>query len=208
MCSQGIDQFIDIGSGLPSADNTHDIVQRATRGSRVIYCDIDRLAVIHGRDMLKENNKVAFIQGSALELQAILDHPETTGLIDFSRPVGVVMMGLFHFFSVDECQQVLEKLRKELQLGSLVGISHGNGDALSAHTSSQLRDTYSTTSNFLYTRTWEKIHRILEGFELVAPGLVEVHDWKMEQSEITELRPVITHAWYGAVCSICKPYRM
>jgi O-methyltransferase involved in polyketide biosynthesis len=93
--------------------------------------------VIHGQDMLKGNNTVAFIQGSALKLQAVLNHPGTMSLIDLSRPVGVVMMGLFHFFSIDECQHIVEKLRKELKPGSLIGISHGNGDALSNQTSSQ-----------------------------------------------------------------------
>jgi hypothetical protein len=66
----------------------------------------------------------------------------------------------------------------------------------------RVHETYSTTSNYPYTRTWEKIHKITEGSELVQPGLVELHDRRMEQSEMNELRPVITHAWYGAVCKV------
>jgi hypothetical protein len=100
MCLSGIDQFIDIGSGLPTADNTHQVAQRVIPGAHVVFADIETTAVVHGQALLAGNSSASMIAGSVMELDAILNHAETQRLIDKSKPVGILLSILLHFFSV------------------------------------------------------------------------------------------------------------
>ncbi|KAH8805998.1 S-adenosyl-L-methionine dependent methyltransferase [Xylogone sp. PMI_703] len=202
MCHQGIQQFLDIGSGLPSADNTHQVVQRVIPTAHVVYVDIDPTAVSHGREILKGNDTVTFIEGSALELQAILDHPETNKLIDFSKPVGVVMMGLVHFFSIEDGKRVLKTLHSRLAAGSFFSITHGTTDGLSSDTIEQVHAAYAKTPTPLIMRPKSEIQELLVGFNLVEPGLVKVQQWRLEEAEEGEPIPPETHIWYGVVVKV------
>ncbi|KAM0249487.1 hypothetical protein ACHAQJ_009035 [Trichoderma viride] len=202
MCHQGIDQFIDIGSGLPSADNTHQVAQRVIPNARVVYVDIDVAAVAHGRQILNGNPSTAFIQGSVLELEPILSHPETQNLIDFSRPVGVVMMGLLHFFPVDTDREILQVLREKLSPGSLVSFTHGVLDYQNEEAIQTILAAYARTPTPLIMRTKVEIRRIMEGLSAVEPGLVLIHDWKIDMAEESESEPPRSSIWAGVVLSV------
>ncbi|KAK1247424.1 hypothetical protein MKX07_002333 [Trichoderma sp. CBMAI-0711] len=202
MCYQGIDQFIDVGSGLPSADNTHQVAQRVNPNARVVYVDIDDAAVIQGRQILKGEPLTAFIQGSVLDLEPILNHPETRNLIDFSKPVGVVMMGLLHFFDKDVDRAILQLLREKLAPGSLVSFSHGVLDYQDKAAVRRLLAAYERTPTPLLMRTMDEIRMIMEGFPAVEPGLVLAHDWKMEMAEEGEPEPPRSLIWAGTVLRV------
>jgi O-methyltransferase involved in polyketide biosynthesis len=202
MCHQGIDQFIDIGSGLPSAENTHQVAQRVIPNARVVYVDIDTAAVTHGRQILNGNPSTAFIQGSVLELESIFNHPETQSLIDFSKPVGVVMMGLLHFFSVDTDRGILKVLRETLTPGSLVSFTHGVLDYQNKEAIQPLLSAYARTPTPLIMRPMAEIRQIMEGFSAVEPGLILIHDWKTDMAEEGESEPPKSSIWAGVVLSI------
>ncbi|PTB68601.1 DUF574-domain-containing protein [Trichoderma citrinoviride] len=202
MCFQGIEQFIDIGSGLPSADNTHQVAQRVNPNARVVYVDIDDAAVIQGRQILNGDPSTAFIQGSVLELEPILNHPETRNLIDFSKPVGVVMMGLLHFFDIPTDRAILKQLHEDLAPGSLVGFSHGVLDYQNENAIKEVLDAYARTPTPLIMRTMDDIKKIMEGYLAVEPGLVLMHDWKMDMAEEGEPEPPRTLIWAGTVLRI------
>ncbi|KAL6863999.1 S-adenosyl-L-methionine dependent methyltransferase [Trichoderma novae-zelandiae] len=202
MCHQGIDQFIDIGSGLPSADNTHQVAQRVNPDARVVYVDIDDAAVVQGRQILNGNPSTAFIQGSVVDLEPILNHPETRNLIDFSKPVGVVMMGLLHFFDVDTDRGILKVLRENLASGSLVSFTHGVLEFQDEDAVRGLLAAYARTPTPLIMRTMGDIEKIMEGFVPVEPGLVLLHDWKMELAEEGEPEPSKYLIWAGTVLEI------
>ncbi|KAL7804941.1 S-adenosyl-L-methionine dependent methyltransferase [Trichoderma aethiopicum] len=202
MCFQGIEQFIDIGSGLPSADNTHQVAQRVNPNARVVYVDIDDAAVIQGRQILKDEPSTAFIQGSVLDLEPILNHPETRNLIDFSKPVGVVMMGLLHFFSIDVDRAILQLLREKLVTGSLVSFSHGVLDYQDKDAVRGLLAAYEKTPTPLILRTMDEIKTIMEGFPAVEPGLVLMHDWRMDMAEEGEPEPPRSLIWAGTVLRV------
>ncbi|RFU78691.1 hypothetical protein TARUN_3538 [Trichoderma arundinaceum] len=199
MCHQGIDQFIDIGSGLPSADNTHQVAQRVNSNVRVLYVDIDNAAVTHGRQILSGNPSTAFIQGSVLELEAILNHPETRNLIDFSKPVGVVMMGLLHFFSIETDQGILKTLQENLAPGSLISFTHGVLDYQNKEAVEDLLAAYARTPTPLIMRTMTDIGKIMDGFSSAEPGLVLIHDWRMDMAEEGEPEPSRSWIWAGVV---------
>lgn len=202
MCQQGIDQFIDIGSGLPSADNTHQVAQRVLPEARVVYVDIDETAVAHGQQILAGNTTTTFILGSALDIQSILAHAETTRLVDFSKPVGVLMMGLVHFFDIDVARNLFAALHKHLAPGSLLSISHGTKDGVTEEAAGKLRAAYAKTATPLRTRSGAEIEKIVEGFDKVEPGLVKLHEWRMDMAEVGDANPPKTGAWYGVVLKV------
>lgn len=202
MCSQGITQFIYIGSGLPSAENTHEVAQKYQPNARVIYVDIDRVAVAHGKPILAGSPDTAFIYGSALEPKDIIAHEETRRLIDFSKPVGVVMMGLLHFFSIEQGQNLLSELQHCLAPGSLLGFTHGTTDGRSEESINQLHDVYAKTPTPLFCRPKPVVEEILKGHKLVAPGLVLLDEWKLDLTEVGKPSPQATRIWYGVVLEV------
>lgn len=199
MCFQGIDQFIDMGSGLPSADNTHQVAQRVNPNARVVYVDIDEAAVIFGRQMLSGDPTTAFIQGSVLELKPILNHPETRKLIDFSKPVGVLMMGLLHFFSMDTNHAILKDLQDNLAPGSLVSFSHTVSNFVTEEEVRQVQAVYAKTSTPHFIREMSIVGQLTEGYDVVEPGLVSMHKWKMDMAEEGEPEAPQTSAMVGVV---------
>ncbi|KAL7920148.1 DUF574 domain-containing protein [Trichoderma austrokoningii] len=202
MCYQGIDQFIDIGSGLPSADNTHQIAQRVIPDARVVYVDIDEAAVIYGQQILSELPTTTFIHGSVLELDRILRHQETKKLIDFSKPVGVVMMGLLHFFSIDTGRDIFLTLRNNLAPGSMISISHGITDNLSEDIVQKVLAAYARTPTPLIMRPLVDVEQIIQGFEAVEPGVTLIHEWKPELAEERDTEPPKTYVWGGVVVKV------
>lgn len=202
MCYQGIDQFIDIGSGLPSADNTHQIAQRVIPGARVVYVDIDEAAVTYGQQILRETPSTTFIHGSVLELDHILSHPETKKLIDFSKPVGVVMMGLVHFFSIDTGRDIFSILKKNLAAGSMISITHGVTDNLSEEVVQKILAAYARTPTPLIMRPLADVEQIIEGFEKIEPGVTLIHEWKPDMAEEGETEPPKTYVWGGVVVKV------
>jgi O-methyltransferase involved in polyketide biosynthesis len=201
MAFQGIDQFIDIGSGLPSADNTHQVAQRVHPNAHVVYVDIDETAVAYGQQILAGNPLTTFIHGSVLELDPILNHPETKKLIDFSKPVGVVMMGLVHFFSIDTGRDILKTLQKNLASGSLLSITHGVTDHLTDEVVQKVLDAYARTPTPLTMRPVAEVQKIIDGFQVVEPGLTLLHNWKMDIAEEGETEPPKSYVWAGVVLS-------
>ena len=98
----GIRQFLDIGSGIPTAQNVHEVAQETAPGSRVVYVDNDDVAVAHSRLLLEGNPDTAVILADIRDPQKILDHPETRRLIDFSQPVGLLLVAILHFITEAE----------------------------------------------------------------------------------------------------------
>ncbi|KAL7926150.1 S-adenosyl-L-methionine dependent methyltransferase [Trichoderma austrokoningii] len=199
MCFEGIDQFIDMGSGLPSADNTHQVAQRVNPNARVVYVDIDDVAVAFGQQMLDGDSKTAFIKGSVLELQPILNHPETRKLIDFSKPVGVLMMGLLHFFSLDTDRAILKDLRDNLAPGSLLSFTHTISNHVSEEEVQQVSKQYAKTPTPIIIRDKNVVEEITQGYTVVEPGVVLMFKWRPDLAEEGKPESPQTSIMIGAV---------
>ena len=175
----GIRQFIDIGSGIPTGRNVHEVAQEAAPGSRVVYADIDEVAVAHSRLLLEDNADTAVIQADVREPDSILTAPETQLLIDLSQPVGLLLVSVLHFLdSSDDPWQVMAHLRDALAPGSYLVLSHGTGEA---------KPDVAAAANTVYLsrvsargdhRSRAEILRFFDGFELVDPGLVYLTQWR------------------------------
>ena len=126
----GIGQFLDIGSGIPTAQNVHQVAQQAAPESRVVYADIDPVAVAHSRLLLQDNPGAAVIQADLREPEAILAAPETQLLLDFSQPVAVLLFAVLHFIpDEDDPWQIVATLRDALAPGSYLVLVHGTSES-------------------------------------------------------------------------------
>jgi S-adenosyl methyltransferase len=167
VAARGVRQFIDVGSGLPTALNTHDIAQRVARGARVAYVDNDPIVITHARSLLAGRPGVIVVPGDMHEPERILADAATTGVIDLAQPICVILSAILHFADVAAARDVAAAFIRAFAPGSYMIISVGSGDR-------------SEGDNFASAYTAARIHihsaQEIEGFfgdlELVPPGVV------------------------------------
>jgi hypothetical protein len=178
MTAAGIRQFLDIGSGIPTAGNVHEIAHQAAPGSRVAYVDIDPVAIAHSKAILAGNADATIIDGDLREPQKILDHASTRRLIDLSRPAGLLLMCVLHFITdAEDPWRIVATLRDALPSGSYLVLGHGTGDG--SPTAVQAAKMYNrSVATQVHARSRAEILRFFDGFELVDPGLVYVPQWR------------------------------
>ncbi len=192
----GIDQFLDLGSGVPTVGNVHEIAQRLRPDARVAYVDIDPVAVAASRDLLADNPIATAVRADLTDVEAILADPEIVALLDLTRPVAVLMVSVLHFVpeSADP-DGVIARLRAAMAPGSYLAISHfshgsreGDADRIVAMS----RQTPTTTT----PRTRDRIEALFRGFTLLPPGVVDVSRWRPDDDETD---PDEFSGWYGGV---------
>lgn len=199
MANSGIRQFLDIGSGLPTVGNTHEIVQEIIPDARVVYVDIDPVVLAHGRALLAANEWTTVVQGDMRKPSAVLENPETTRLIDFSEPVGVLMIAMIHFLTLDEQDSVMRVYRDAMAPGSHFTATHVTTEGHSAGAVEEIEDVYATTPTPIYFRPKEDIAPFFAGFDLIDPGLVTIDQWNPDNDQ-QDLPEEFIGTWlYGAV---------
>ena len=180
----GIDQYVDIGAGVPTMGPVHETARETVPGARVVYVDHDPVAVAHCEAMLAEDPDAVFIQGDARSPQAILDHPRTRALIDFDRPVAVLLSGLLHFVSdADDPAALVATLREAMAPGSYLAIQHASHDGQSGDIIKMLQMWNSKSPEPMYWRTHDEIEAFFDGFTILEPGVVQVQLWRPGAAE-------------------------
>jgi S-adenosyl methyltransferase len=175
----GIRQFLDIGSGIPTEQNVHEVAQAAASGSRVVYVDNDEIAVAHSRLMLEDNPDATVIQADLREPAKILAEPETQLLIDFTQPVALLLLAVLHFVP-DEADpaQIMATLRDAVCPGSYLVICHACRDVRPDTADNATAVYTSRVAAQLRVRTRDEIAALFDGFTLVEPGLVWIPEWR------------------------------
>jgi S-adenosyl methyltransferase len=199
----GIRQFIDLGSGLPTQGNVHEIAQADATDARVVYVDNDAMVVTHSRALLAGDNTVA-VQADLREPESVLAHPEVRQLIDFDQPVALLLMAILHFVPDDEDPfGIVARFRDALPAGSYLAISHGTRDIPARPDMSREEMTemgtkverlYQLTTGSLVTRTHAEVERFFDGLNLLDPGVVEIQRWRPDGR-----RPMLPGGFYGGV---------
>jgi SAM-dependent methyltransferase len=182
MVSQGIDQFIDLGAGLPTVQNTHEVAQGKNPQAKVVYVDNDPMVLVHGRALLAENGNTAVITADLCEPDEVLKNVDLCALIDFGRPVGLLMVAVLHH--LDDAQrpdELVARYRDALPSGSFVFITHfiDGGDETAEIERVMLSDLGS--GRF---RTFDEIRGLFAGMELLEPGVVYNPLWRPDPSDI------------------------
>jgi SAM-dependent methyltransferase len=179
----GIRQFLDIGSGIPTQNNVHQVAQGAVPGSRVVYVDNDDVAVAHSRLILQGNTDATVIQADLRQPEKVLADPSIQSLLDFSRPVGLLLVAVLHFLpDDDEVRDILATLRDSLAPGSYLVISHTCRDADPVLAERHEKVYNSRVDTTFRMRTREQITRLFDGFTLAEPGLVWVPEWRPDSA--------------------------
>jgi hypothetical protein len=177
--AEGIDQFLDVGSGIPTVGHVHEAAEEGGRAARVVYVDHDPVAVAHSRAILQDHPRAAIVQADARRPEQILNHPDTSRLLDLSRPLGVLVVSLLHFVpDDDEAYHVVRTLRDAVAPGSYLVIAHASDVNMSRETLDRMQRIYSRTPTPVKARSGAEIARFFEGLELVEPGLVYIPLWR------------------------------
>jgi S-adenosyl methyltransferase len=178
LLSQGVRQFIDIGSGIPTSGNVHEVAQKEDPDARVLYVDHDPVAVAHSELILRGNPCARVLGADLRRPKEILDAPVLTDLLDLTQPVGVLMVSVLHFVSeADRPQDTIAEFLQLLSSGSHLVISQGTGEGRLAE-GKKLKAIYQSTSTPVTYRTRAQIRDLFDGWELVEPGVVWVPEWR------------------------------
>jgi O-methyltransferase involved in polyketide biosynthesis len=173
----GITQLIDIGAGLPTADNVHEIARRLNPSTRVVYVDNDPVVLAHARALLADQATTIVVNGDLRHPKDILGHPDVRRHLDWNQPIGLLLCGILHYI-LDEEQpaELIDILYRALPAGSYVFIHHllDAGDP----TVADVQAAFQTGLGRGQFRTWAQVRELFNGLELVEPGLVLVPDWR------------------------------
>jgi S-adenosyl methyltransferase len=200
----GIRQFIDIGTGLPTQGNVHEVAHEAAPSARVVYVDHDPVVVSHARALLVPHARallanhapnVAAVSGDLRRPEQILTDPDLRALISLGEPVAVLLVAVVHFIGDDDNpSKVLDTLMSAMPPGSYLVLSHITPDEVSADASRKAQAVYADATARAYPRTLAEVTQLFDGLELIEPGVVDVAAWHAEP------RPGRT-LMYGGVAS-------
>ncbi len=203
MLDQGIRQFLDLGSGIPTVGNTHQIAAQAGISANVVYVDIEPVAYHHAHQMLDTSDTATIVQADMRDVDAVLHHEDTQRLLDFTQPLGLLTVGVFLYLPDPEPADLLAAYRAHLVPDSYLAIStltdeHANPE-LKAEVG-RLQAAYARIGDPLTVRSHAEILRWFDGMELVEPGLVTLPEWHTDDLE--ELDSPARDLGYGALASM------
>jgi SAM-dependent methyltransferase len=179
LAANGIRQFLDIGSGIPTQGNVHEVAQQADPAARVAYVDIDPVAVAHSKALLEGNENAAIIEADLREPGAILDHAITRRLIDPSQPTGLLLVSILHFIAdAEDPRHLVATLRDGLAPGSYLVISHGTNEDRPGVADAVEKVYNRSVAMDLHLRSHQEILGFFDGFAVVDPGLVYIPQWR------------------------------
>jgi len=172
VADRGVRQFIDVGAGLPTALNTHDIAQHVTPEARVAYVDNDPVVISHARALLATSPRVIAVAGDMRDPGGILSDAGLTGLIDLAEPACVILSGVLHFADPGTARDIAGAFAGAIAPGSYLIISVGSGDPSEGE-----NFTSAYTAARIYIHSRQEIQGFFGDLELVPPGVVSVRDW-------------------------------
>jgi SAM-dependent methyltransferase len=177
---RGVRQFLDIGSGIPTEGNVHEIARADDPGARVVYVDIDPTAVIHARQILGADPLTAVVQADLHDAERILTDPQVRALLDLDQPVCLLLIAMLHFVpDTPELRAALRRYHDTLAPGSLLAVSHAT-DSARPEEMARLADLYTRTGTSMVVRDAAHLLPLLEGWNLVEPGIVFSPLWRPE----------------------------
>ncbi|SNY61968.1 SAM-dependent methyltransferase [Paractinoplanes atraurantiacus] len=177
----GVRQFLDIGTGLPTADNTHEVAQRVAPSSRVVYVDNDPMVLVHARALLTSTpeGRTHYLEADLRTPEKILADPEVLDVLDLDRPVALMLVAVLHFVRDDaEAREIVRTLVDALPSGSYLALSHATTDFTDAEGRARYLSMIDAGQVDAYPRTAADLALILEGLEVLEPGFVAVSEWR------------------------------
>ncbi|GAB2669557.1 SAM-dependent methyltransferase [Saccharopolyspora gloriosae] len=196
----GVRQFLDIGTGIPTPPNLHEIVQEVAPETRVVYTDNDPIVLAHARALMTsaERGRTAYIQSDMREPEALLAAPELHETLDQDRPIGLMLIAIVHFIEDDdEALAVVRRIIDAMPSGSYVAATVATDD-FAPEMLAKVTDTYHEHGESMRFRDKAAAERFFDGLELVDPGLVQMHKWRPDDDEHLSV-PDADIAMYGGI---------
>jgi trans-aconitate methyltransferase len=178
---EGVDQFLDVGTGIPTSPNVHETVQRVNPAARVAYVDNDPIVLAHVRALLNSSpeGRVVYIQADMRDTGAVLSAPDLTGTLDFSRPIALLILSTLHFITDhDEARGLLGRYVARLAPGSFLALSVATTDNAEPAAASQALAVFRAHGLPVLKRTHAEVTALFDGLELIEPGVVRVNRWR------------------------------
>jgi len=203
MAENGITQFLDVGPGFPNSPTTDETARRVNRGARVLYADNDPVVVSHLR-ALRGNDRVVAIHADVRYPETILGSPATAKLIDFTRPVGLLLTGVLHFLP-EECslREIATTLRRRLAPGSCLAVSHVSATGTAPEWQKAVLESFPLGSPARPVfRTADQIRQVFGDWPLARPGLVDIAGWRPDNILPMASAPITC---LGAVATAPRP---
>ncbi|SFD69707.1 S-adenosyl methyltransferase [Actinopolyspora alba] len=198
LSARGIDQFLDLGSGIPTVGNVHEVAQSLDPTARVAYVDHEPVAVAHAQRLLAEHSNVTITLADVRDPQAVLTAPGVAGLLDFSRPVGVLAVAVLPFVPEQRAaREVITAYREACVAGSYLVLSHISAISATERQVADAEEIMARTPTPVRWRPPHEITELMEGYELVEPGLVPLPSWH-PQDTVAREEIEVSNA-YGAV---------
>lgn len=192
----GIRQFIDIGTGLPTQGNVHEIAHSIAEDARVLYVDYDPVVISHAQALLATEPTVVAINGDLRYPDQILSHPVLEALIDLNQPVAILAVAVLHFIKEDEDPYgIIATLKAGMAPGSYLVLSHVTDDEITGDEKREAQNVYEHATAPVIARSHDEFARFFSGLETIEPGLVDVSEWRREQASDGNARVLI----YGGV---------
>jgi hypothetical protein len=196
----GVRQFLDLGSGIPTAGNVHEVAQAVVEAPRVVYVDVDPVAVAHSEAILAGNASAGAVLADLRDPDAVLSSPVTRRMLDFGRPMALLMVAVLHFVSdADDPAGIVAAYRRAMPPGSLVVIAHGTADSRPGE-SDRLVRLYRDTGYPMTLRTRAEVEGLFAGCDLVEPGVVWVPQWHPDWPDEVGVDP----SWCGNLGGVAR----
>jgi hypothetical protein len=177
--AQGVRQFLDLGSGIPTVGNVHEIAERDAPDSRVVYVDSEPVAVAHSKLILEGNDNVDVVRADLLEPHVVLDSPQARRLLDFNEPVAVLMLCVLHFIpDAAGPHEAIARYVRAMAPGSYLVVSHAATGSLHGTKAEVGKRLYDSSNLPGLARTREQVAEFMAGTELVEPGIVFTAQWR------------------------------
>jgi S-adenosyl methyltransferase len=179
----GIRQFLDIGTGLPTADNTHEVAQAIAPESRIVYVDNDPLVMVHARALLTSSNagRTAYIEADLNDPDSILTHRLLSDTLDMSQPVGLMLIAVLHFVhGRGQAKPIVDRLLAALPSGSYLVATHATQDFGTPEQQELYQQLLDEGRTDVWTRPRAEFAALFDGLELVEPGVVPASEWRPE----------------------------
>jgi S-adenosyl methyltransferase len=197
LVDRGVRQFLDLGSGIPTAGNVHDVALSADPSCRVVYVDVDEVAVLQARALLSDHAQVTAVQADLRDPGSVLAHPEVRGQLDLTRPVAVMMVAVLHFVAdSDDPAGIVAGYRDRIAEGSYLAICHASDDA-QPERAAEHRAVYARTPTPMTMRSRDQVEALFAGFQLVEPGVVYMATWRPDDVEEVPERPALYPGYAG-----------
>jgi hypothetical protein len=181
----GIDQFLDLGSGIPTVGNVHEVAREVNPGARVVYVDLDPVAVGHSKSILGDDPDSYVLQANLLDAAGVVGDDAVRALLDLSRPVCLLMVAVGHFIADDAAfGGAIAAYRDALPSGSYIVMSHGTQEK-PTEASEEIQAMYARGGTDTVSRTADELATLLRGWEPIEPGIVYADQWRPADPDVT-----------------------